>query len=475
MCAKKNNVLYLRKGVSYDRPLGASWVKGFCDVRDLAVGSDYVARCTSQGDIFAVKFASIELSSSVFLANWSAVPRCEEVGTPRLFTLDSRDTLYLFSPAGEAFACPLPRPSDDYKWVKIAGAPPIKKRRSGLLGYLGWGGGEGVSGGVFSGVSGGDGCVWCVGDGGRELQQLVLCFPGNNRDKIEGSWKTFQMPACEDVTLLASDKREIDVVYASVRENRSIVSYAVLQDDCGRVEILNPENLDQRWRSLSICAISKPKPEPLADTEESKPPVPSIYPKLPRSEGFDLCCEDGSCSYCQRTTAGTIRLQRNTQLSPSEEEEGEEGGVVIGNRRAKRRELVPKAKTMKVAKQEEGVGRGRKRKKEEEEEGGSEGGSKKVKVQQCTPMQRLVADIPVRIVGTGLNVQIPPPLEVGTLMHTHVHTHVHTHMYVHTCTHTRTHTHTHTHTHTQTHTHTHTHTHIHTHNTQDTNCKSMPS
>ena len=417
VCAKKDKILYLRKGVTYDNPLGTTWVKGLCDVKDLAVGSDHVVRRTSNDQLFVMNYGTVNLSSSVFLPQWNSVPKCSDVDSHQLFTVDASDGLFVFSRSGDVFVIrDLSCSPEDYQWEKIAGAPPMYKRRSGILNYLGWG--DGGSDNMFSSVGAGDGCVWCVCEGGRELYQLVIKTSGGRggrrreRGAMEASWKQFKLPGKDEMTLLAADKTEIDVVYGAIQENKVVVSYAVLQDDSGRVEIPNPEDHTSRWRSLSICTTPKPNTPPsVSSLPDTNVPVPSIYPKLPRLENFDLCCEMGDCAFCRRAAEEASAIEARGRVSVSrEEEEGGGAAIAAGKRKERRKENVPKAKRVKQLKGVQGSPRKGKRK----EGRGGEGevlGPPAKKPQTVTSLQMLVADIPVQVAAAD-EMPLPPRLEV---------------------------------------------------------------
>ena len=314
--AKKDKTLYVRRGITYDNPLGTTWAKVLCDARDLAVGSKSLVRSTKQDQLFVTEPLDLSSTSSVFVPHWNSVPACEHLDSHRMFVMDARDNLYLISPSsGEVFVCPnLSSGSpDNYKWRKLIEGPPPIKKQSSILNILGWGSSKAS---VFSSVSAGDGCLWFVGSSGSEMFQLVLNYVkvAKKRTKkkketqrngelfnVEASWKRFELPDKDEVTLLAADWTELDVLCAIVRENRTIVSYAALQENSGRVVVPNPDGFTQRWKSLSICAVSQHNTRNMhtksTGNPTSKKSYPSIYPRM-FLEDHDLCCEDGTCSFC---------------------------------------------------------------------------------------------------------------------------------------------------------------------------------
>ena len=385
VCAKKNKILYIRRGVTYENPLGTTWTKALCDARELAVGRDCVVRRTSKGQLFVADSLDLSSTGSVFLPHWNSIPTSEPVDN--MLALDSRDNLFLVSPStGDVHVCPnlTSGPPEDFQWTKLIDGPPAVNNQSrSLLNILSWGKSNSTSN-VFSSVTAGDSCLWCMGSSGRDVFQLVLDYGGNYGRKrksragenssanIRGSWKRFELPEIDEVTIITADWTELDVFCGVVKENRNIVSYAVLQENSGRVEISNPIGATQRWKSVSICAVSQSRPDTksITNTEEnallgSANPLksyPSIYPKLPPQEDFDICCEDGDCSFCRSANSSGSWLAGGGEESAISEEGGGEGMMVTGKSWEKERPSVSKKRKTRSSKIiEEKRGKKRKR------------------------------------------------------------------------------------------------------------------
>ena len=444
VCAKKNKVLYIRRGVTYDNPLGTAWTKALCDAQELAVGSKCIVRLTSNNQLFVTDSLDLSSSGSIFLPHWKSIPPCRDVDTQQLFTLDADDNLFIVSPSScEVYVCQnlSSTPSEDFVWKKLIGGPPvIKKSQSVFYKILGWD--NGSSSGLISGISSGDGCVWCLANGGKEVFQLVLNYEkkltgaeGTELVHIEGSWKRFELPGKDEATLLAADKTELDAVCAVVQENKLLVSYALLQENSGRVELPNPERQTFRWRSVSICAIPKPSISPASTIENSRSNIPkqtypSIYPKLPLREDYDICCKNNDCSFCRSATedANAIScLSREHSFSTSSSEEervgDEEGRETASGVKTYQRgdDEAPGAKRVKfqTATLEEGetsfkTGKRRKRRRGQwsgndhmhsDEEAGLVYLPKKLKLVNFS--QRLIADIPFRLVSCAHRDKVP--------------------------------------------------------------------
>ena len=171
VCAKREKILYVRRGVTYDNPVGTGWAKALCDAQDFAVGSKCLVRRTTQDRLFVTEPLDLSSTSSVFLPHWNSIPACEDVNTHQLFVLDAYDNLFLVAPSsGEVYVCKClsSRSPDNFKWSKLTEGPPMIKKQSTFLKMLGWGN-DNTNTGVFSSVSAGDSCVWCVSSSGREV------------------------------------------------------------------------------------------------------------------------------------------------------------------------------------------------------------------------------------------------------------------------------------------------------------------
>ena len=341
VCAKRDGTLYVRRGVTYDNALGTAWAEALCDVSDFAVGSRCLVRRTSRDELFVTTEPLLDLSStgSIFLPHWDSLPSCEHVESHQMFAMDARDNLFLVSPSsGKVHVCQnLSSVSPDkFKWKKLIEGPPAIKKpsTSSFLNIFGWGADKSSKTGVFKAVSSGDGCLWFVGGSGVEMFQLVLNYTRLSRKRkrrvserearrnrelfnIEASWKRFELPDKDDVTLLAADWTEIDVVCAAVQENRTVVSYAALQENSGRVVVPNPDGFNSRWKSISICAVPQQNPSKICITGSVAPenPYAPMYPKLPPPEDHDMCCDDGDCFYCSSAANETSYITSNNQWS----------------------------------------------------------------------------------------------------------------------------------------------------------------
>ncbi|CAI8033901.1 hypothetical protein GBAR_LOCUS19115 [Geodia barretti] len=406
VCAKRDKILYIRRGVTYDNPLGTAWTKALCDARDLSVGRDCIVRRTSKDQLFMADSLDLSSSGSVFLPHWDSVPSCEAVETHQMFTLDSRDNLFLLSPSsGEVHICPnlTSSPSQDLKWRKLTDGPPAAKNQSlSLLNILGWRK-SGSKTNTFTSVTSGDSCLWCLGSDGRDVFQLVLNYGRNSGRKrksregegsstqlldIEGSWKRFELPEKDEATVISADWTELDVFYGLVKENRSIVSYAVLQES--RAESRYPIQPEPHSDGNQSRYVSCPNPMLRTSAELEKMhcsshyihrnPTPRFTPNSPAREDFDVCCEDGDCEFCRSQstiTSGSwlsgIDEEEEEGVLTESSEEGEGGGVTVSGR-SSGEEGPPASKKRKSHRSgTAGEGRGKKQKRENGDLCGEEG------------------------------------------------------------------------------------------------------
>ena len=204
-----------------------------------------------------------------------------------------------------------------------------------------------------------------------------------------------------------------------------VVSYALLQENSGRVELPNPNRQIFRWKSVSICAVPKPSPIPVSTSENSRSTIPkktypSIYPKLPLREDYDICCENGDCSFCRSATEDAQAISslfNKPSFLGGREEEGmgdeEERKIVVGVKTRQRGDdEAPGAKRVKfqmdILSEEEGevyigTGKRRKRRREVDNNLDSEDETSFVhsskKLQLVNFHQLLIADIPFRLVS----------------------------------------------------------------------------
>ena len=297
----RGTVLYLRRGVTHDSPLGSSWAKAFCDAVDIAVGSRCIVRKTSHGELFVTEIDKLGLATPVFLPTWNAVPSCTQfVKEYQHFVLDERDNLFVITPSGEVYGClGLCTDVQNVKWELVAKPPFETKRRFSFFGF--WRG-QKDAGEMFSHVCAGSHSLWCMKKDSEELWQLVLAEVTNmdGETTLKTNWTSFHLPKDDKVLHLCADKTnlKIDALYA-VDDAQKLISYTLLHDNSGRTELPVPTPWSHSWQSVAICRTQVPHIDTRnLSTPEKQPSSLSLYPKLSK-EDFDICCETGDCEFCR--------------------------------------------------------------------------------------------------------------------------------------------------------------------------------
>lgn len=315
----KRTVLCVRRGVTHDTPFGSSWAKAFCDAIDIAVGRQLIVRKTSHGELFITIINELNLSTPVFLPSWSVVPSCcEFVKEFQHFVLDEKDNLFIIAPSGEVYGClGLGTNIENATWKLIAKPPFETKRRFSFLGF--WRG-EQDNEEAFSQICAGSRSLWCLRKDSDELWQLVLSEFTNmaGETTLKTNWIKFCLPKNDRVLHLCADKVKIDALYAVEDEDR-LISYTLLHDNSGKLELPNPNSWSQSWKSVAICCTQVPQINTKKlRTSEHQPS--SLYPKLPK-EDFDVCCETGDCMFCQGAEERRFYIPSfPADLQPVEEE-----------------------------------------------------------------------------------------------------------------------------------------------------------
>ena len=326
VCGTRGSVLYVRRGITYDQPLGMSWAKAFCDAAEIAVGSQCIIRRTSEGKLFVTKMNKQLLSTPVLIPTWNEVPDCTLVREFQHFVLDARDDLYIVSASGEVYGCfGIADDVENANWILVSKAPFEMKGSFGLLTF--WRSRNNNDDEIFSdvcagSVSSGSRALWCKRKGSEEIWQLVLSDFTDSSGKMDlkTNWVKMTLPKEDKIIQLCADKTKIDALYALADEGNKVVAYNVLQEDSGRIALPNPLGYSQPWNSIAVCCTDVITQHP---TSSKKQPVTSIYPKLPTrvrlSLGSDLCCETGDCEFCKNAerTLSQRFLKRTSTIAES--------------------------------------------------------------------------------------------------------------------------------------------------------------
>lgn len=354
------SILYMRRGVSGESPTGDCWSKCLCSASAVAVGDRYIVRSTASGVILATSVEVWSVTSRpVFMPSWTALPRCSSLDKFERFALDAQDNLYIISHTGEVYGyfgletppTELQGETEQLGWRLIANAPKVPQSRGFSLFGL-WRRDNDEE--MFSNVCAGRRSLWCLCRGSSELWQLVLGSSLGRSDggerEVRTNWVKFGLPKDDHILHCCADKVKTDALYGIATGDQpgsggeKIVSYSVLQENSGRLELTNPLSWTRPWRSIAL------------NCTELKTPArtyPSLYPSLPKLD-FDLCCENGDCEFCTRKAredeergADSMTLQRSgggeeeAASCPSGwrvgGERGGGGGSVFGVGRKRRR------------------------------------------------------------------------------------------------------------------------------------------
>ena len=314
ICGIRGTVFYVRRGVTHDNPLGSSWAKCFVDAVDIAIGSQCAVRKTSQGKLFVTKIDEHIITPPIFQPIWNVVPPCGFVDNFQHFVLDARDNLYIVASSGEVYGCFDIRDNIESATWRLASKPPFETKSGFSL--LSFWRSKKSNGELFSHVCAGSNAttgshtLWCVRKDSNEIWQLVLSefIDSSGGMELKSNWVRFCLPKDDKLSCLSADKLEtkIDTLYAITNEGKRLVTYSLLQENSGKLELPNPERLTDRlwWKSIAVCRTQlKPVNIQSIKLSTQAKQISSIYPKLPKLEDFDLCCETGDCEFCRSAAA----------------------------------------------------------------------------------------------------------------------------------------------------------------------------
>lgn len=282
--SKTDHELYVRAGVGFNNPLGKNWSRTGHKSVDVAVGRKLLVSRIEKGDVFSAPLG-VAGSADFSPLRWDGLSNDPPENLDHL-VLDSSDTLYGVTGLGEVFVCPgLENRGCVAGWERLA-KPPSAKLKISLLSSLFRG-----SGTAFCSVTAGANCLWCLRE--KELWQLVLSRGvGGLGLRRRTNWVKFTIPKERSVSRISAGGSHL---------------FAITDDGCSllRLKLCSPlvqwEELpfhgcgDITLSSLSVCCL------PVEQQNASSLSSPSLYPKLPKlSKEHDVCCENGTCTFCTR-------------------------------------------------------------------------------------------------------------------------------------------------------------------------------
>ena len=286
VCGISDNELMIRTNISYSDPLGKKWCNtSLNEFKQLVVGRDYIAvwlpndkillgnvHLVRNRDFCPIKWGEITDSTPPQLAK---------------MTMSHNNTLYGVTKGGEVYGCyGINEPMKTLKWELITKPPPIVKR--GFLSSL-----FKRSNALFHDIGCNTHGIWCYSKDNHEIWQLVI------HSKNKTSWSRYKLPSSTSQLISMTCNPSLPVIYAI-----SIDSITLYQIEVSGPVLMNVTELpfhgcgDIVIATISCCLVTNDK--------EDTPP-PALYPKLPKET--DLCCENGTCTYClTRNTLAHISL-----------------------------------------------------------------------------------------------------------------------------------------------------------------------
>lgn len=308
VCGVQDKILYVRRGVTFEDPVGTSWTKCYCDVVEISVGRESIVRRTSTGEFFACKVDEKLLSPPVFLPAWKPIPRCslvegKEQNGIQHFALDARDNMYVVTTSGLVYVYrDVGSVSEDAgRWKEVSKPPKTTSSKGGFSLFSlwrGWKGSESAEG-LFSTFSAGSlvssssQTLWCLRSG--EAWQLVVSeYTGSSGEtELRTNWVKLAMPKEDTITAMCCDKARTDALYAIVDEGKALCAFNLLHPDGGRVVLSNPQGFrrSQRWKSIAVCRAELAMQQPT--TSASLP----LHPSLVQPPSLTCCLSISQSAY----------------------------------------------------------------------------------------------------------------------------------------------------------------------------------
>ena len=347
VCGIHKPDLNIRSGVTHDNPAGLAWSKVYCNVVDVVVGTHFIVRKTSNNTLFFTDMSEVDLSSKskLLIFNWHSIPSCPgdlwrangEDKEHHHLALDEKDRLFLVSTSGHICMYSKPGPCNA-TWTKICSAPSLGINKSSVISRWLPFWREDDTKCFIKKVSAGQRSLWCLDSDPGSVWQLVLSDIKlkSGETELKTNWVKCKLPIEEEIHQLCADKCKVDGLFVSVvleEQNESSLyscSLNVSETESRLLEIPTPLNWSHPCHGISVCRTSMP---PSSQTTVNAPPKPatSLYPELPQSEDFDVCCENGDCSFC-RQAATNPPIFPPTLLEPFESDT-EPRKSIIGKKR----------------------------------------------------------------------------------------------------------------------------------------------
>ena len=280
--------LCIRTGVSFESPLGKKWARSGCLVEKIAVGRSYVAAWLKDGGILIGEIGLIRNTDFCPL-KWIEIDNATPTNLIHI-TMNCNDVLFGVTGNGDIYGCYGIQEKDHaLKWEQLSKAPPLAKRRGFFRSLF-----QSEPSNLFdSVVSFADG-IWCYKKESHELWLLIIqAIIFSNNVSRKASWTRHQFPdSTPKLTAISCHPSDQSILYG-ISDNGDTVYMIKLVGPVMQVSELPFHGCGDIVMATLSCSLVHKK--------EDEPATPSLYPKLPKKEK-GLCCENGTCSFCQYRT-----------------------------------------------------------------------------------------------------------------------------------------------------------------------------
>ena len=332
VCGIQKRNLCIRFGVTHDNPPGNAWGKVHCEAAEVAVGSSFIVRRTTNGKVFFVDMTTYDLmkAKSVLILKWRLVPPCpkglwKEESELQYMSMDENDNFFLINCTGNV--CLFMLGSANATWCKVSGAPVVH-RKGGMFNWLSkvfWREDEEQKC-TFLGASAGQRSIWCLDSEPRVVWQLVISYvPSRIGGKlVKTNWVRCELPTEDELVCFCADRCTVDgLLFAAKNKDNSdtFFHYCSLSKAGNTPMKIRGPSSSSSCKSISICRTSV-NSTPSYEPGPSQSTVPSVavttfqtkaqmlYPDLSQEDTDNrLCCETGDCYFCRKRASQPSLLQ----------------------------------------------------------------------------------------------------------------------------------------------------------------------
>lgn len=207
-------------------------------------------------------------------------------------------------------------------WDRLA-KPPSARLKISLLSSLFRG-----SEAAFCSVTAGVNCLWCLRE--TELWQLVLSPGPTSRLRQRINWVKFNVHKDRAMSRISAGGEH---VFAVSSDGSNLVRLDLSSAKVQWEELPFHGCGDITLSSLSVCCLPGGEQRSLPTPTTS----PNLYPKLPKltvTKQRDICCENGTCSFCRRQQRESyLRTESHHYRHKSRENQTRKEGHLVGQKR----------------------------------------------------------------------------------------------------------------------------------------------